>query len=205
MKKHKKSMLIVILLLLVAIATAYVGGTYAKYTGNVSGNGTASVAKWNFEADNPISTLNINFTNTYDDSTLAAGKIAPGTSGSFLISLKNTLTETGVEFTLALGDATNVPTNLKFYKDASFSTEITQGSGTITGQLAAKDGTGINVPVYWKWEYETKDAQNSVTAGDTADTISGKAETLELTIPVTITGTQLAPSATAITSHINNT
>lgn len=195
MKKHSKSMLIVILLLLVAIATVYVGGTYAKYTETVSGNGTATVAKWDFTTDNTISTLNINFSQTYDPTTLVAQKIAPGTSGSFAISLKNTNTETGVDFTLALGSIQNVPTNLKFYKDDTYATEITPGTGTITGQLKAKDATGINVPVYWKWEYQTTD-------GDDEDTTDGKAAK-ELTIPVTITGTQVAPSATAITSHIN--
>ena len=36
-----------ILLLLVAIATIYVGGTYAKYTEDLSGNGTATVTATN--------------------------------------------------------------------------------------------------------------------------------------------------------------
>lgn len=196
MKKHRRSSLVIILLMLVAIATAYVGSTYAKYTETVSGDGTATVAKWDFTTDNAISNLTINFTNSYDATTLVAGKIAPGTSGSFAISVKNTNTETGVNFTIALGTVTNIPTNLKFYKDSTFSTQITPGTDTITGQLAAKDGTGLSVPIYWKWEYETTD-------GDDEDTTDGKAATV-LTIPVTITGTQVPPSSTAITSHINS-
>jgi len=196
MKKHRRSSLVIILLMLVAIATSYVGSTYAKYTETVSGDGTATVAKWDFTTDNAISTLDIDFTDDYDPSTLVEGKIAPGTSGSFAISVKNTHTETGVNFTLALGTATNVPTNLKFYKDSTFTTEITPGTGTITGQLAALDSTGLDVSIYWKWNYET-------TNGDTADTTNGKAAT-ELTIPITITGTQVPPSSTAITSHINS-
>ena len=195
MKNHKRSILVLILLLLVAIATTYVGGTYAKYTESVSGNGTATVAKWDFTTDNAISNLTINFTETYNASTLIAGKIAPGTSGSFAISVKNTNTETGVDFTLTLGSVSNIPTNLKFYKDSTFTTQITPGTGTITGQLIAKDSTGLSVPIYWKWDYETSN-------GDANDTADGKAAT-ELTIPITITGTQVAPSATAITSHIN--
>ena len=196
MKKHSRSSLVIILLMLVAIATAYVGSTYAKYTEDVSGNGTATVAKWDFTTDNAISNLTINFSQSYDASTLSAGKIAPGTSGSFAISVKNTNTETGVNFTIALGTVTNVPTNLKFYKDSTFNTQITPGNGTITGQLAAEDSTGLSVPIYWKWEYETTD-------GDDEDTTDGKAAT-ELTIPITITGTQVPPSTTAITSHINS-
>ena len=195
MKNHKRSILVLILLLLVAIATTYVGGTYAKYTESVSGNGTATVAKWDFTTDNAITNLTINFTDTYAASTLVAGRIAPGTSGSFAINLKNTNTETGVDFTLTLGTVTNIPTNLKFYKDNTYQTQITPGSGTITGQLAAKDGTGISVPIYWKWEYET-------TNGDANDTEDGQAAT-ELTIPITITGTQVPTSTAAFTSHIN--
>ena len=218
MKKHRRSSLVIILLMLVAIATAYVGSTYAKYTETVSGDGTATVAKWDFTTDNAISNLTINFTNSYDATTLVAGKIAPGMKGSYDLvvqntsevtaeytiafeltnasNVKNTNTETGVNFTIALGTVTNIPTNLKFYKDSTFSTQITPGTDTITGQLAAKDGTGLSVPIYWKWEYETTD-------GDDEDTTDGKAATV-LTIPVTITGTQVPPSSTAITSHINS-
>ena len=194
MKNHKRSILVLILLLLVAIATTYVGGTYAKYTESVSGNGTATVAKWDFATDNAITNLTIDFTNTYATSTLSAGKIAPGTSGSFAISVKNTHTETGVAFTLTLGSVSNIPTNLKFYKDSTFSTEITPGTGTITGKLAAEDSTGLSVPIYWKWEYETTD-------GDDEDTTDGKNATT-LTVPISITGTQLPTSTASFTSQI---
>jgi len=203
MGNHKKSILLVVLLLLVAIATAYVGGTYAKYTESFSREAKATVAKWNFVGDNEQKTLAIDFSEKYDATTLVDGKIAPGTSGSFKIKLTNDTTETGVNFILALGDVSNLPTNLKFYKDSAYKTEITpNGETTITGQLKAKDATGVEVPLYWKWEYETKDTNNSVTAGDTADTTNGK-DAQELTVPVTITGNQVSPSTTAITSHID--
>ena len=199
MKKKKKSLLVVALLLLVGITSGYVASTYAKYTSQITGNnGSATVAKWAFSTDNPTKTLTINFSGTYDASTLVAGKIAPGTSGFFNVALVNTHTETGVDWTIKLNSVTGKPTNLKFYKDSEHTTEITPGTGTITGQLAAKDSTGLTVPIYWAWEYETSE----IATNDPFDTTDGEAAK-ELTIGVDITGVQTKPGATSITSHIN--
>lgn len=197
--KNKKSLLVLVLLLLVGLTSGYVASTFAKYTSKIeNNNGTATVAKWAFTDDNSAQTLRINLANTPDPSTLVAGKIAPGTSGSFNVALKNTNTETGVDWTISLKDVSNKPTNLKFYKDSSHTTEITPGTGTITGQLAAKDSTGLTVPIYWAWEYET----DAIATNDPIDTTAGEAANT-LTIGVDITGVQTRPSATAITSHVN--
>lgn len=196
MNKKERSILVIVLLLLVGLTFGYVSSTYAKYTSEVDGNnGTATVAKWAFATDNATQTLTIDFGETYDPSTLDDGKIAPGTEGSFDIALINTNSEVGVDFEIALKSITGKPTNLKFYKDSSYNTELTPGTSTITGQLTAGDSTGLSVPIYWKWAYET-------TNGDATDTTDGEAANT-LTIGVDITGTQVAPSATAITSHIN--
>ncbi len=197
--KNKKTLLVLVLLLLVGITSGYVASTYAKYTSKIeNNNGTATVAKWAFTTDNSAQTLTVNLDNTPDPSTLVAGKIAPGTSGSFNIALSNATTETGVDWTISLKNVTNKPTNLKFYKDSSHTTEITPGTGTITGQLAAQDSTGLSVPIYWAWAYET----TAIATNDPIDTTDGEAAN-SLTIGVDITGVQTQPSATAITSHIN--
>ena len=199
MKNKKSLLLIVVLLLLVGVTCGYVASTYAKYTSQVTGNnGSATVAKWAFRTDNTTQTLSINFASTYDPTTLESGKIAPGTSGSFNVALVNTNTETGVDWTIRLNSITNAPTNLKFYRDAAHTVALIPGESTITGQLAAKDSTGLSVPIYWVWEYETSEAATN----DPIDTEDGEsADTLS--IGVDITGIQTAPSATAITSHIN--
>ena len=197
--KDRKSILIVVLLLLVGVTCGFVASTYAKYTSQITGNnGSATVAKWAFRTDNTTQTLSINFANTYDPSTLESGKIAPGTSGSFNVALVNSNTETGVDWTIRLNSITNAPTNLKFYRDSAHTVALIPGESTITGQLAAKDSTGLSVPIYWVWEYETSEAATN----DPIDTEDGEsADTLS--IGVDITGIQTAPSATAITSHIN--
>ena len=177
----------------------YVVGTYAKYISEIAGNnGTVEVAKWAFTTDNTTQTLTINLAKNYDPTTLVAGKIAPGTAGSFNVALVNSTTETGVNFTIKLNEIANIPTNLKFYKDSSYTTELIPGTSRITGQLAAGDSTGVSVPVYWKWEYETA----AIEINDPIDTQSGE-NANTLTIGVDITGTQTTPSTTAITSHID--
>ena len=198
-KKKRNAVLLLVLLLLVAISASYIAGTYAKYTSEIKdNNGTATVAKWAFDTDNTTQTLTINLDETYDPTTLVAERIAPGTQGSFEIALVNTNTETGVNWTLALKSITDKPTNLKFYKDSSYSTELVPGTDTITGQLKAKDSTGLSVPIYWKWAYET----DAIATNDPKDTTDGKAAKT-LTIGVDITGVQVPPSTTAITSGID--
>ena len=197
--KKKKSLVMIALLVLVGLTSGYVASTYAKYTTEITGNeGTVTVAKWAFATDNQAQTLTINLAETYHASTLVNGKIAPGTEGSFNIALSNENSEVGVDFTVALDSITNKPTNLKFYKDSTYTTELTPGTSTITGQLVAGEDSFAGVPIYWKWAYET----DAIATNDPIDTGDGEAANT-LTIGVTITGTQTEPSATAITSHIN--
>ena len=199
MKGNKKSLLVVALLLLVGVTSAYVAYSYAKYTSTITGNqGTVQVARWAFDTDNVAKTLTINIAPTAHASTLVSGKIAPGTTGSFSVHLVNTNSEVGVDFTVALKDVTNRPTNLKFYKDNTYTTELTPGTSKITGQLAAKESTDLEVPIYWAWAYETAE----IATNDPIDTQEGESPAT-LTIGVDITGTQVAPSTTAITTHVN--
>ena len=199
MNKKRNSLLVIVLLLLVGLTFGYVSSTYAKYTSKIEGNeGTVTVAKWAFRTDNPSKSLVINFKDTYDASTLVSGKIAPGTEGSFNIALSNKNSEVGVDWEIALKSITGKPTNLKFYKDAAHTTELTPGTSKITGQLAAKESTDLEVPIYWAWAYETAE----IATNDPIDTQEGESPAT-LTIGVDITGTQVAPSTTAITSHTN--
>ena len=142
--------------------------------------------------------MNINFADTYHASTLVAGKIAPGTKGSFDISVSNASSEVGVDYTVTLGTITNAPTNIKFYSDATYATPLTT-STPITGKIKANDSTAKIVKIYWAWPYQTGAVTpaTGVAAGDTADTADGVAAKT-LTVPVTITGVQTQPSATAI-------
>ncbi len=199
-KGSKKSLLVVVLLLLVGV-TAYFGvNTYAKYVSEITGNtGTATVAKWAFRTDNAAQTYTIDLEGTYDSTSLVNGTIAPGTKGSFNIALSTANTDTGVNWTITLDDIANLPTNLKFYKDANRTVAFTpnDSTSTITGQLVPHE-TRLNVPIYWEWKYET----DAVATNDPLDTTDGEAAKT-LTIGVTVLGVQTNPTE-AVTTHINN-
>ena len=191
--KNKKSIVVVALLLMVGISTYFVAGTYAKYTAEVSGTGTADVAKWAFTDDNNQVTLNIDYDGTYDPTTLVNKKLAPGTQGFFKVKISNATSEVGVDFKVTPETITGAPTNVKFYKDAQYSVEF-DASHPITGKIAV--GEDIDVKIYWKWEYETGavDSTTEIAAGDAQDTTDGKTIT-EFTVPIKIRGFQTEPGA----------
>ena len=202
MKKTSKSLLFALILGIAILASA-VGGTYAKYTEKVEKEAKATVAKWAFADDNTTqSNYKFAVSETYDASTLVNGKIAPGTKGTFEINLVNTNTDTAVGFEILFANMANKPTNFHLYRTEDGSTKgaevLLDGTGKVTGKLAAKDATGLTAKFIWEWAYETAE----IAANDVVDTTDGKAAH-ELTMGVTITGTQIAPGA-AVTSALDN-
>ena len=200
-REKTRSLIGILLILMIGITGGYISSTYAKYISEITASpGVATVAKWKFSEDNQNQSITIDLTNTPDASTLVSGKIAPGTSGSFNIALSNANTETGVDFTVTVSSISNVPTNLKFYKDSNHTVELNSSNSTITGQLAAKETTTLYVPIYWAWGFGTSnDVNDTVNVADTADGSSAES----LTIGVDIKGIQTPPSSTAIITHIN--
>ena len=207
--KNKK-LLVLLLLLVIGISGVFIAGTYAKYTASISKRSSVAIARWNFETDNNSETININLKDNYDESTLISSRtvdgkdykiIAPGTEGSFSIDLVNT-SDVGANFSISLDSVEHFPTNIKFYKDSNYQTEIIPGITKINGQLSANDEEGLTVTIYWKWIFETGSITNGIYSGDALDNEYGVlGEILE--IPVTITGTQVRPGTNPITTHIN--
>lgn len=202
MKKTSKSLLFALILGIAILASA-VGGTYAKYTENFEKTASTSVAKWAFADDNTTqSNYKFEVSETYDASTLVNGKIAPGTKGTFEIKLVNTNTETAVGFEILFANMQNKPANFHLYRTEDGSTKgdevLLDGTGKVNGKLAAKDATGLTAKFIWEWAFETADT----TTNDQLDTTDGKAAN-DLTMDVTITGTQIAPASSAVTSALD--
>ena len=86
-------------LILTLISMSFAGGTLAKYTADVTGTATATVAKFAFDLNGATEqsasrTINLSdlFKNTYgagSEVSAAAAVVAPGTSGSAKITLSN--------------------------------------------------------------------------------------------------------------------
>ena len=149
-----KSFLIVCLIILIVIMTLFIKDTYSRYAGNSQASAAITVAKWAFETDNAQNTINVSLSETYDPTTLVNGKIAPGTRGSFAIVLKNPTSETSVDFSVSIGSISNVPANLKFYKDFHFDTIVEEEKDT-------KNNIEIDKDINYKKIIRDKDKQNN--------------------------------------------
>ena len=212
--KNKFMRLAAVMLMLCLVTCCAIGGTFAKYTTDVSGDDTARVARWGFDDTNTsVSIDNLFLDGTYDAETgiLTGGDdlIAPGSkndvdvlveySGSVTPEVDYTITVAFDETTSAIADAIKNNTNIKWYYNGA----VAGTNGTWEELIAAVNGTAAlnfeagTVPaagtnklcnIGWEWAFETVgDA-----AQDTTDTNMGNSATdLEVTIVLTVTITQV--------------
>lgn len=90
------------IVLIVLLFTGAGGYTYARYATKEKGKGNAQIAKWAFEIEKGQEEMKtVKLVNTAQKDTLVNGKIAPGTSGSFSITLSAKNSEVGVKYTLS--------------------------------------------------------------------------------------------------------
>ena len=183
MSKKKKT-LVATFVVLGMVALGMGAFVYAKYVSTVTGRGTAEVAKWEFRSENDGKTdlIKCEPGKTYKATTLANGKMAPGTEGKCTIKVRNGEGQVGVNYTIAVA-ASGKPTNLKFYTDEAHTTAL-PATG-ITGHINAGVTTPDEKVIYWLWPYETTD-------GDAIDTSEGENAT-SMTIDFAITGVQVQP------------
>lgn len=191
-------------LALTLVTSCLTGGTLAKYTTEVSGTGTAAVAKWAFKAGDSkedkreIKTFALGET----ASGVAADKIAPGTSGKLPLYVDLTDTEVATEIKVAISvtdNKNNLPGNLMFWigdgkEKISAKNLDTSGRNLITVQLTADQAATYkdeDLSINWEWMFNTTD-------GDTTDTEDG-VNALTSNIKVTVTGTQLDKDPTPVT------
>ncbi|MBP5633581.1 hypothetical protein J6X13_01455 [Candidatus Saccharibacteria bacterium] len=185
--KKKKIALVAALFVFSAVALGLVAMVYAKYVSKIEKTGTATVAKWAFTTDNLAGSVVCELDETYDATTLVADRIAPGTSGKCPILVSNANSEVSIRYDIKPSTVANQPKNLKFYKEAAHTNEIT-GTTTINGTLAP-GAAATTVYVYWQWPYQ--DGTEEYDADDTTD--GENANTMTMTFDVV--GTQIQPVA----------
>lgn len=197
MKSNKQKAGIMALVALAAIGSYFIAGTYAKYTSQITGSDTATVAKWKWTINNSVidsaedTTYTFNLFDTIKDSDgtssetdVASGKIAPGTSGSFDIDITND-SEVNATYAIAFTEtnANNVP--IEYSTDGTTWVSSVNSMDVSTTNIAM-GASSAKKTVYWRWVYY-EDA-----AGDVADTALGfaantSAATVQVTATVTVT------------------
>lgn len=192
---NKKIKIALILVAIILIAALAISLAYSRYFSKITGTGEATVAKWSFKvngkADN-LGTITLGNT-TAENSKVADGKVAPGTSGKFSVELNADGTEVALDYTIKFENLSDTfPTNLKFYTDAAHTTEISDiTTAGMTGTIGLSDSKTKTVEIYWAWDYQTgaDDATKATNDGiDTTDGVAAKT----ITFDVVVTGTQQA-------------
>lgn len=217
MRKNKTMRLASGLLVAVLLTTSIISGILAKYTSSATGSDTAVAAKWSFMVNGTDiaaeESFDIDLFSTVLDSdgeteetdiADVAKLIAPGTSGSFEISLENA-SEVTADYSLILSATYNngnkVP--LLFSVDGmsvegepgdDFSLfalddmsgdwfDIENGITWDNGDTPMGIGETKTVTVYWIWPYDVDEET------DEADTEAGMTGD-SITVSATITATQ---------------
>lgn len=200
-KKTDNKNKIIIALAILTIVILLVGiWAFARYTSTITGSGTLSVAAWSFKVNGQSQNLteNIDLLGTMSsvNGKVAPKHIAPGTNGSFDVSIDATGSEVAVEYSVVLSNFTNLPRNLHFYTDSAMKNEVTasDGSFTISGYIpydTTKNAMKKTVTVYWAWPYQTGTTDEEKAANDIQDTQdSGK----DVACDIAVTGWQSNPT-----------
>lgn len=198
-KKSYVARLGVLVVALTLVSTCLLGGTMAKYVTDVTGTGSATVAKWSFKANEKDATskFTVDLASTAYDN-VGDKRIAPGTKGSFDIVIDASGSEVAVDYTIAFSNLLNKPDNLTFYSDETKDTPISDLANYdgLNGTIALdKVNTKVTKTVYWEWPYETGSG-DAIKASDAMDTTAGAKETdgdRKVSFDIVVTGTQKTP------------
>lgn len=167
------------------------GSTYSKYFTKIDGEGSATVARWSFKANNERETIaNVKLSNTYNQNKLLENTIAPGTNGSFDIVLDATGADVAIDYAVTFENCKDKPTNLKFYYGGITSSTLEGLEYALQGRISLDNPRTRTLTIEWFWDYETGEDENTKAINDEIDTKdSGKTFTFD----VNITGTQVNP------------
>ena len=192
--KKKKTILLVICILLAIILSFFGGKAFSKYLSEVKGTGTAEIANWVFKVNGKEDVVqNVNLLSTYNNETLVNNKVAPGTSGSFNIVVDATGSEVGVEYVVQFLNESEKPQNLIFiYQGEEYAT-IQELEKDLLGTINANDEDKTRtITINWEWQYETGENENEINQNDQIDTNNAK-QLENYTFDIHVKGVQVMP------------
>ena len=165
------SLCITLIMLLLSGAGGY---TYARYMSQEKGTGGADIANWSFKiAKNAGEEVkNITLRNTANKATLVNGKIAPGTSGEFSITLDATGSDVAVDYTVEFVNEVNKPTNIVFTYNGNNYKNLNE-IGVIKGNIGVSNERSKTVTIKWEWPYQKGNTDVAKIENDNIDTKDG--------------------------------
>lgn len=182
MEKAKRSPFIKIASIMLGaslLMTCVISGTLAKYTSAATGTASATVAKWSVEFSGTDIATNDNVAfslfdtvkeadGTTAEADVAAGKIAPGTGGSFDLKIENK-SEVNATYSVALTETNNSNVPIEYSADNGTSWKALSDLNVTDKAIAI--GASETIKIQWRWVFEKNEA------GNTTDTALGTATT----------------------------
>jgi len=195
MKKQKNigSNILIVVLIFLVIASVCAGlFAWAKYQTTINGTATGETAKWSFKVtDGNTETANIDFpmSRTDNNTSVAEGKIAPGTYGEMKIEVDASGTETSLIYRIE-AQMENAPKNLKFYSDSNRTNQlnVTDNKFTKSGYMMLNEIGKREEIIYWEWPYETGTTAEWIEKNDEIDT---EDSSKQMSMQFIVTGEQL--------------
>ena len=130
---------------------------------------------------------NINLINTIATKSLAHNKVAPGTRGSFSITISARKSTVDMKYYVNFEDLTyEKPTNMifKIQGDNKIYTTLQELEKSLIGVVHKKSKKVFTID--WEWAYETGESEKTIVENDKTDTMEGeKLKSYEFRILVT--------------------
>ena len=207
MNKNTKKIATLLLLVIVAVGSYFVAGTYAKYTSEIAGSDDASVAKWAWEINGDTFESASDVTNGYtfdlfdtikeadlsaDETDVDTDLIAPGTGGSFDIEIINN-SEVNATYAIAFTETNTSGIPIEYSTDGGSTWVSSVSSVNAAATNIAMNGGSDTVTVQWRWAFTGAQSSNyTSTQTDATDTDLGfaantSAPNVEVTATVTVT------------------
>jgi len=186
MQKEKsigRNILIIFLIIVMIASVCAALFAWAKYQSTIEGTATGETAKWSFNVLNngtSIQDVNLPLSRTDNNTSVAEGKIAPGTYGELKLEIDARGTETALTYII---EATmeNKPANLKFYSDAERTQELAVVSNKFLkgGYMQLNEVGKRTETIYWEWPFQTGTAAKN----DELDTeANGKTMSMQISV-----------------------
>ncbi len=210
---NKKFTVLIGLLMAVAITSYSVSGTYAKFTEDFNASSSADIAIWDIQFVDGEGNASKEFVfdlfktvkddagtliNTTHSSTTTEGEgdaavttttetnvIAPGTSGSFTIKIKNNSDVKAKVDNITLSDDSG-DINIQYsLGDGNWASDLSELDMSAYKTVMNTNGATVEIPVYWKWAYETGETADAIKTNDAKDTsVAGTSIKVDATITV---------------------
>lgn len=162
---QRKIDILMIFMLVISFITLLTGDvveTHSKYISSANSNTEIKVATWDFKLNGINSnSIDINLKDTISPTNkYSQTEVIPGTDGVIELDIDATNSKVALDYVISL-TADQVPENLRFYTDNTYTTEYTGEEGFI----GLDDEKQIRHNVYWKWDFiqtdETDDWSNT--------------------------------------------